>query len=73
MQPLSERREIHWVDLIAANISATEDHLHNLLPAGVKDKRQSVTKSNPHMYYNLKLKTNRFKNSPLVYAIIKFV
>ena len=68
MQMLSERRETHCVDLIA-NISSPEHRIHNLLPDRVRDTRQRETRSNPNMYYNFKFRTERFKNSPLVYAI----
>jgi hypothetical protein len=56
------------VDLIA-NMSSPEHRIHNLLPDRVRDTRQRETRSNPNMYYNFKFRTERFKNSPLVYAI----
>jgi hypothetical protein len=68
MQTLSERRDNHCGGLIA-NLSSPEHRLHNLLPDRVRDTRQSETRSNANMYYNFKFRTERFKNSPLVYAI----
>jgi hypothetical protein len=68
MQMLSERRETHCVDLIT-NISSPEHRIHNLLPDRVRDTRQRETRSSPNMYYNFKFRTERFKKSPLVYAI----
>ena len=45
---------------------------HRLLPERLGEIRQRETRSNVDMFYNFKYTTERFENSPLVYAIITF-
>jgi hypothetical protein len=68
MSTLKERREKHCVELIR-KMSSEGHRLHYLLPAKVGELRQKVTRSNDDKYYNFKYRTERFRKSPLVYAI----
>lgn len=68
MQTLRERREKHCVELVT-KLSSPEHRLHHLLPERVGEIRQRETRSNVDINYNFEYTTERFKNSPLVYAI----
>ena len=41
--------------------------LHSLLPARVEKIRDRTTRSNGEKIYNFKCRTERFRNSPIVY------
>ena len=71
--PLNQRRDIyvHCIDLIK-NMSSPSHKLHYLLPEKVGNIRNRETRSNRNKFYNFKSRTDRFKNSPLVYAIDKY-
>ena len=46
--------------------------LHTLLPNKVEDVRDRTTRSNGGRFYNFKCRTERYKNSPIVYGINRF-
>ncbi len=45
--------------------------LHSLLPKKMCEVRKRATRLNNQMYYNFMGKTERFKGSPISYAISK--
>lgn len=68
LETLSERREKHCIELVK-RMSSPSHKLHHLLPDRVNDVRQRTTRYDGNKFYNFKYRTDRFKNSPLVYAI----
>jgi hypothetical protein len=60
--------EKHSVKLIR-KMSSEGHKLHYPLPAKVVELRRKDTRSNDDKYYNFKYRTERFRKSPLVYAI----
>ena len=54
------------------SMSNSDHKLHNVLPKKVHEIRNRETRQNSHMYYNFKWRTERFKNSPISYAISKY-
>ena len=65
---LKERRDQMCVQLIKS-MSNSEHKLHNLLPKKVHETRNRETKQNSQVYCNFKWRTERFRNSPISYAI----
>lgn len=71
IESLEKRRDRMCIELIKK--MANSDHrLHNLLPMKVHEIRNRETRLNNQMYYNFMGKTDRFKNSPISYAINKY-
>ena len=68
---LKERRDQMCIQLIKS-MSNSDHKLHNVLPKKVHEIRKRETRQNSHMYYNFKWRTERFKNSPISYAISKY-
>ena len=68
---LKERRDQMCIQLIKS-MSNSDHKLHNVLPKKVHEIRNRETRQNSHMYYNFKWRTERFKNSPISYAISKY-
>ena len=68
---LKERRELHCIELIK-RMSSPLHKLHYLLPEKVRNVRQRGTRYDGNKFYNFKCRTDRFKKSPLVYAIDKY-
>lgn len=46
--------------------------LQHLLPSCLEGSHDHNTRSNSNQFYNYKFKTERFRNSPIVYAILKY-
>ena len=53
-------------------MSNSDHKLHNLLPKKVHEIREMDTRMNNQMYYNFMGKTERFKSSPISYAVNKY-
>jgi hypothetical protein len=53
-------------------MSSPSHKLHYLLPEKVGNISNRETRSNRNKFYNFKSRTDRFKNSPLGYAIDKY-
>lgn len=53
-------------------MSNSDHKLHNLLPKKVDEIRNRETRQNSQKYYNFKGRTERFKSSPISYAITKY-
>ena len=68
---LKGRRDQLFIQVIKS-MSNSDHKLHNLLPKKVHKIRNRETRQNSHMYYNFKCRTERFKNSPISYAISKY-
>ena len=68
---LKERRDQMCIQLIKS-MSNSDHKLHNVLPKKVYEIRNRETRQNSHVYYNFKWRTERFKNSPISYAISKY-
>ena len=68
---LKERRDQMCIQLIKS-MSNSNHKLHNVLPKKVHEIRNRETRQNSHMYHNFKWRTERFKNSPISYAISKY-
>ena len=54
------------------SMSNSEHKLHNLLPTKVHETRNRETKQNSQEYCNFTWRTERFRNSPISYAISKY-
>ena len=65
---LKERRDQMCIQLIKS-MSNSDHKLHNVLLKKVHEIRNRETRENSHMYYNFKWRTERFKNSPISYAV----
>ena len=63
-----QRRNLHCINLV--NELSHEDHKLNHLPPSRKMRITSRnTRSNKECFYNYPAKTNRFKSSPILYAV----
>ena len=58
-------------DLIK-RMSNPHHKLHNLLPEKIDQVRERKTGSNGYKYYNFITKTERFRRSPIAYAIDEY-
>ena len=65
---LEERRKAHCVKLVS-DMAQEEHKLNHLLPPLRSEISVRNTRSNKNCFYNYFSRTNRFKNSPLSYAI----
>ena len=71
IERLEIRRDRMCIDLIKDMMNV--DHkLHKLLPKRIGEIRKRETRLNSQMYYNFKANTERFRNSPITYAILKY-
>ena len=68
LKTLKARREEMCGKLIKTMIDPRH-RLHSLLPETVNQIRQRQTRSNGEKLYNFRYRTERFKNSPIVYGI----
>ena len=71
LHTLEYRRDIMCVNLIK-DMKQPTHKLNDLLPPIVGLVREKHTRLNENKFYNFKCKTERFNNSPLVYAIRKY-
>ena len=71
IESLEKRRNRMCIELIK-EMSNSDHKLHNLLPKKVHEIRKRDTRMNNQMYYNSMGKTERFKISPISYAINKY-
>lgn len=71
LKTLRERRDNLCVDLIK-NMSKPSHKLHSLLPKKIGQVRERDTRTNDQSYYNYTYKTERFKKSPIVFAIDQY-
>ena len=69
--PLKERRKHLCIDLIRNMVQPTHK-LHGLLPDKHFNIKKRETRANSNIIYNFTCRTERFKSSPLVYAIDKY-
>ena len=53
-------------------MSKPNHKLHSLLPKKICEVRKRTTRLNNQMYYNFMGKTERFKSSPISYAVSKY-
>ena len=68
---LEKRQNRMCIELIK-EMSNSDNKLHNLLPKKVHEIREMDTRMNNQMYYNFMGKTERFKSSPISYAVNKY-
>ena len=66
-----ERREKHCVKLIKQMLDMSHK-LNYLLPEKVRDVWHRGTRYDGNKFYNVRCRTEHFKNSPLVFAIDKY-
>ena len=71
LKTLKDRRDDMCVDLIT-RMSELERKRRHLLPKTVSQTRERETKANGLEYYNYACRTERFKQSPIVYALNKY-
>lgn len=71
IETLQERRDRMCVELVK-RMSNPDHKLNHLLPKRVQDVRQRDTRLNNQIFYNFHGKTDRFKNSPLSYAVNRY-
>ena len=71
LHTLEYRRDIMRVNLIK-DMKQPTHKLNDLLPPIAGQVREKRTRLNENKFYNFKCKTERFNNSPLVYAIRKY-
>ncbi|XP_028418283.1 uncharacterized protein LOC114543542 [Dendronephthya gigantea] len=71
IKTLESRRELMCINLIK-DIKDPSHKLNDLLPPTVGQLRERDTRLNVNKIYNFKCRTERFRNSPLVYAIRKY-
>ena len=72
LSTLFQRREDSCVQLITKMLDPAHK-LHHLVPPCLSDLyHDRNTRSDSNQMYNYKLKTERFKNGPIVYAISRF-
>ena len=70
LKTLQQRRDDLCVRLIE-QMSEPLHKLHSLLPRKCSEVKERETRTNPGKFYNFFCRTDRFKRSPLVYAIEK--
>jgi hypothetical protein len=68
---LEERRRDHCINLVS-DLSEEEHKLHHLLPPRKCLIITRNTRSNKDLFYNFNSRTNRFKFSPIPYAVDTF-
>ena len=68
---LKERRRDHCINLVS-DLSEEEHKLHHLLPPRKCQIITRNTRSNKDLFYNFNSRTNRFKFSPIPYAVDTF-
>ena len=68
---LESRREEMCLKLIES-MHDLNHKLHSLLPNKVEDIRDRITRASGERLYNFKCRTERYKNSPIVYAIDRY-
>ena len=68
---LQERRDRMCAELVKG-MSNPDHKLHHLLPRRVQDVRERDTRLNNQLFYNFQGKTDRFRNSPLSYAVNRY-
>ena len=71
LKSLADRRDNMCVQLIK-DMSNPEHRLHHLLPNKVSQVKLRQTRSNGEKYYNFPCRSERYKHSPLFYAIDKY-
>ena len=71
LKTLTDRRDDMCVQLIK-DMSNPNHKLNHLLPKKTSQIKQRETRINEATYYNFACKTERFKHSPIVYAIGKY-
>ncbi len=71
IESLEKRRDRMCIELIK-EMSNPDHKLHSLLPKKICEVRKRATRLNNQMYYNFMGKTERFKGSPISYAINKY-
>jgi hypothetical protein len=71
IKTLENRREAMCINLIK-DMNEPLHKLNGLLPPMVGQVRERDTRFNGNKIYNFKCRTERFRNSPLVYAIRKY-
>ena len=71
LKTLQQRRDDLCVRLIQ-QMSEPSHKLHTLLPRNSSEVKERETRTNPRKFYNFFCRTERFKRSPLVYAIDKY-
>ena len=71
LKTLTDRRDDMCVQLIK-DMSNPNHKLNHLLPKKTSQIKQRDTRMNEATYYNFACKTERFKHSPIVYAIGKY-
>ena len=71
LKSLADGRDNMCVQLIK-DMSNPEHRLHHLLPNKVSKVMLRQTRSNGKKYYNFSCRTERYKHSPLFYAIDKY-
>ena len=71
IKSLADRRDTLCIQLIK-DMSNPEHKLHHLLPNKVSQVNHRDTRSNGDKYNNFACKTERYKHSPLFYAIEKY-
>ena len=67
-----ERRRDDLCVRLIEQMSQPSHKLHSLLPRKCSEVKERETRTNPGKFYNFFCKTERFKRSPLVYAIDKY-
>ena len=72
METLENRREKMCIKLIN-DMKDLIHKLNELLPPTVGDVRERDTRLNRNKFYNFKCRTERFSNSPLVYAFANII
>ena len=68
---LKSPREEMCINLIES-MRDPNHKLHTLLPDKVEDIRDRITRASAEKFYNFKCRTERYKNSPIVYAIDRY-
>ena len=71
IESLEKRRDRMCIELIK-EMSKPNHKLHSLLPKKICEVRKRTTRLNNQMYYNFMGKTERFKSSPISYAVSKY-
>ena len=71
LKTLQQRRDDLCVRLIE-QMSEPSHKLHSLLPRKCSEVKERETRTNSGKFYNFFCRTQRFKRSPLVYAIDKY-
>ena len=71
IESLEKRRDRMCIELIK-EMSKPNHKLHSFLPKKICEVRKKTTRLNNQMYYNFMGKTERFKSSPISYAVSKY-